>query len=52
MYHHCVFFFHTQYDNGAQFLLEYNPDLHQQYKLVVSEHPIMLVFIAYTPGNF
>ena len=38
------FVFHTQYDHGAQFCLEYNHDLHQKYKLVVSAQPGMLVF--------
>ena len=30
IYHQCVFVFHTKYDHGAQFYLEYNHDMNQQ----------------------
>ena len=51
IYPHFVFVFHTQYDHGAQFCLEYNHDLYQKYEFIVSAQPSVIIFIAYTPGN-
>ena len=40
-----LFVFYTQYDHYAQLHQEYNNYLHQQYKLVVSTQPGVLVFL-------
>ena len=44
IYHNCVFVFLTQYDHVAKFLLEYNHDMYQQFKLDVSKNTDLFVF--------